>query len=94
LKEADIQRDIIAACEACGAIVLRMNAGKGRVNQRLLPAGTPDLYVIGKYHSVWIEVKTTDGKLRPAQVEMIQTLRDRGHAVVIARGVDEIPLPI
>jgi len=94
VTEADIQRDIIAACEAAGAIVMRMNAGNGRVNQRLLPAGTPDLYVIGRYYSLWIEVKTPDGKLRPAQVEMIQTLLDRGHVVVVARGIDDIPLPI
>ena len=89
-----MQRDIIAVCEAAGAIVIRMNAGKGRNNQRLAPAGTPDLLVIGKHHTVWIEVKAEDGKLRQVQSQMIEALRERGHTVAVARGVDDIPLPL
>lgn len=94
MNEARIQRDIIAACEAAGAIVIRMNAGKGRNNIRLAPAGTPDLLVIGRHRTVWLEVKAEDGRLRQVQHEMIKALRERGHVVAVARGVDDIPLPL
>lgn len=94
MTEAEIQRGIIAAAEACGAVVMRMNAGKARINIRMTPAGTPDLLIIGKYRTIWVEVKTPDGRLRSTQTQMIQTLRNRGHEVVVARGIDDLPLPL
>lgn len=94
MTEADIQRSIIAALEAAGAVVMRMNAGKARVNIRMTPAGTPDLLAIGRHRTYWVEVKTPEGKLRPAQVEMIELLQQRGHEVVVARGIEDLPLPI
>ena len=92
--ESQIQRQIIQALDAAGAIVIRMNAGKGRNNQQLAPAGTPDLLVIGRRRLYWVEVKTDTGKLREAQVEMIERLRERGQTVVVARSVDDLPVPM
>lgn len=94
MSESDIQRDIIGALEAAGAIVMRMNAGKARVNIRMTPAGTPDLLAIGRHKTYWVEVKTPEGKLRPAQIEMIETLEARGHTVIVARGIDDLQFPI
>ena len=92
-KESDVQRDIIGACEAAGAIVYRMNAGSVRHNVRMSPKGTPDLLVVGRHRSFWVEVKGPDGKVRPEQKEMHDKLRDRGWTVVVARGVFDLPVP-
>ena len=97
MTESDIQRDIIAAYEAVGAVVMRMNAGHLRVGGRsikLAPPGTPDLFVIGKRRSLWVEVKKPGGELRPDQIKMIDTLRDRGHEVIVARGIDDLSFPV
>jgi len=94
VSEAGTQRAIVAAAEACGAVVIRMNAGRGRYNQKLAPPGTPDLLIIGKHRTVWVEVKAPDGKLRQVQEEMIQLLRDRGHEVTVAREVTDLPVPL
>jgi len=94
VTEADVQRDIVTALKAVGAIVIRMNAGKGRLNQYLAPAGTPDLLVIGKHRKYWVEVKSPSGKLRPEQEAMHGLLRSRGEEVVVARGIDDLIFPV
>jgi hypothetical protein len=91
MTEHEIQSDIIALLESHGALVIRMNAGRGRYNQRLAPAGTPDLLALLETgETIWIEVKTPTGKLRPEQVAMHERLCDMGHTVIIARGVDDV----
>lgn len=94
MTETDIKRAITDALEACGAIVIRMNAGRVRNNVHMAPKGTPDLLAIGRHRTYWIEVKKPGETLRSAQEEMIQKLRERGHEVVVATGIDDLPLPI
>ena len=77
--------------------MIRVNAGKVRIGSRYIrlgPKDIPDVLAIGKYRTYWVEVKKPGEKLRPGQEEMIQTLRDRGHEVVVATGIDDLPLPI
>jgi len=90
-EEADIQRDIIETAELAGCIVWRMNAGRGRNNQRLAQAGSPDLLLLtadGRY--VWVEVKTKAGKLSSDQVNMHMAMRARGAYVITARSVYDV----
>lgn len=94
MTETEIKRAITDALEACGAIVIRMNAGRVRNNVHMAPTGTPDLLAIGRYRTYWIEVKRPGETLRNAQEEMIQTLQERGHEVVVATSIDDLPLPI
>lgn len=77
--------------------MIRINAGKVRVGSRyirLAPKGMPDIQAIGKYRTYWVETKKPGEKLRPDQEKMIQLLRDRGHEVVVATCIDDLPLPI
>jgi hypothetical protein len=91
MSEQKIQSDIIAALTELGAIPLRLNAGRGRYNQRLLPAGTPDvLAVLPGGRCLWIEVKGRDGTLRGVQARFHETLRFAGHTVIVARSVDNV----
>jgi hypothetical protein len=89
--ESEIQRRIIEAAELAGCIVWRMNAGRGRNNQRLARAGTPDLLLLtadGRY--VWVEVKTQTGRLNPDQVNMHMALSARQATVITARLVQDV----
>lgn len=88
--ETDIQREIIEVLRRRGALVFRMNAGRGRNNQRLAPPGTPDLLVIEPHRLWWCEVKTPTGQLSVDQKEMHEALERFGQEVVVARGADEI----
>lgn len=91
MTESDIQRQITFAAERAGCLVFRMNAGRGRYNQRLMPAGTPDLLLVAHDGRVmWVEVKAGDGQLREPQIEMHMALSARGHNVLVARSVAEV----
>lgn len=92
-KENDIQRDIVSALKADGFQVLRLNAGKVKVNggwMQLVPAGTPDLLVLNVQTGEvsFIEVKNETGKLRREQKEFAkENLQHFAHGVV--RSVEE-----
>jgi hypothetical protein len=90
LTEAAIQKQIIDYLETCGHIVIRLNAGKGRNNQRLAPTGTPDLVAVLPGRVVWIEVKTDLGELSQAQRTMHNRLRMRRQKVIVARDVSDV----
>jgi Holliday junction resolvase len=89
--ESERQREIMRTLERHGFLVWRMNAGRGRYNQRLAHAGTPDLMAVSpKGRTFWIEVKTPYGALRDAQKDMHEQLIQRGHSVVVASGVHDL----
>jgi len=89
--ENDIQREIIKYLELQGYLVFRMNAGKGRYNIRLAPAGTPDLLcVMNKGRSVWIEVKQPGKYPTEIQLGMHHKLRIAGHEVIVVRSVEDV----
>ena len=91
MSEQQIQSDIISTLTDLGAIPLRLNAGRGRYNQRLLPAGTPDvLAVLRGGRCLWIEVKGRDGAVRDVQEQFHESLRFAGHNVIVARSVDDV----
>jgi hypothetical protein len=71
--------------------VYRMNAGRGRYNQRLAPAGTPDILAISPTgRCLWIEVKAGNGSLRSRQVIEAHELRKRNHEVIKATCVEAV----
>ena len=90
-SESEIQSEIIKYLELRQFLVIRMNSGKARNNVRLCPPGTPDLMVVSPSGLIWwIEVKTETGKLRPAQVVMIDDLQNRKQAVIVARNIEDV----
>lgn len=79
------QAGIVEALEAAGRLVIRVQAGLVRVRggwMHLAPKGTPDLYVVA-----WgfLETKTDEGALSPAQKKMHAELRARGERVAVVR---------
>lgn len=88
--ESQIQREIILELRQRGAIVFRMNAGRGKQNQRLAPPGTPDLFVVEPGHDYWIEVKGPTGRLSQEQKDMHEALERMGQEVIVARGVEDV----
>ena len=90
MTESEIQKQIIDYCSSRGALVLRMNSGSRNYNNKQAPAGTPDLLVIRLPESVWIEVKTKDGKVSDIQKKMHTELINRGQAVMVARSLDDV----
>ena len=90
MTESEIQKQIIHYLKLKGCIVMRLNSGRAAHNVRLCPPGTPDLLAIYRGGSVWIEVKTEKGKLRPEQENMHKELIEMGHRVIVARGVADL----
>lgn len=93
LTETDIMHAIQIALSEYG-IVLRLNVGEfttadGRHISSGLPKGTSDLLFIGHGYIAFIEVKTPTGRIRPAQITFINTMRKLGHRAGIARSVDD-----
>ena len=51
-------------------------------------AGCPDICVIlDKGKTLWIEVKSTNGRIQDSQKQFHQMLKNLGHHVIIARDV-------
>ena len=60
-------------------------------------AGTPDYFLAhpsGKYHGLWIEMKTSDGRVSPEQRIAIEVLGKQGYLAVVCRSTDEARLTI
>ena len=52
--------------------------------------GCSDLVVHKPGRTVWIEVKTGDGKLAPNQIQWTAAMRARGFIVIEARSVEQV----
>jgi len=90
MTESQIQKEIIEALKLHGALVFRLNSGSRQKNVKLCPSGTPDILAILPHKTLWIEVKTEKGILRPSQEKMISELIKRGQIVLVARSVDQV----
>ena len=89
--ETEIKKEISDYLKACGYKVYRMQAGRISKNMHNNEAGTPDLFCVGRHgNCFWVEVKTPTGKLRPAQVEHIADLIERGQFVLVASSIQEV----
>lgn len=72
------------------------NTGKTLKKEGVM-RGVPDLHcfiAVHPWHSLYIEMKTSSGRLTPEQEYLIPVLRDEGHKVVVCRSdqqaVDEL----
>lgn len=53
-------------------------------------AGVPDICIIHRGRSIFIELKTADGKVSKTQTEMMATLTLAGAVCTVCRSVDEV----
>lgn len=74
------------------------NAGKRSLRQGMwmkqegLRAGTPDIFLPvsrGKYHGMFIEMKSDKGRLSPAQQEVLPKLKKQGYYVIVSHSAIE-----
>lgn len=91
--ENEVQATLTAlACRLYDALPIRVNSGKVKVRggwMTLAPPGTPDmLFLLLDGRCLWLECKTPAGKLSEVQRAMHETLRQRGHTVIVANSVD------
>lgn len=90
MTEAQIQRDIEQFLRLSGFLVYRMNSGKVRNNVRMNEKGTPDLLAVGLHRTLWIEVKTPEGRVSTDQKRMHERLEHRNQEILIARSVEDV----
>lgn len=98
-SEADIQETVIKYCDINKIPVYHIpNEGKrdvvsgARLKRIGLRKGVPDLCIPlpkGRYHGLYIELKTAKGKVTPDQIEWLKLLKSNGYATAITYGVDE-----
>jgi len=81
-RENKVERHLTASVEELGG-VSRKWVSPGR-------DGVPDRIVIYKSHVVFVEVKTTGGRLSPAQVREHERLTAAGADVVTVYGEEEV----
>jgi len=65
----------------------------GRLMKEMgMRAGVSDLFISMArhgYHGAWIELKTKQGVVSPAQVEFLEDMRQQGYYTVICRSIED-----
>jgi Holliday junction resolvase len=77
-----LQPKIIKTLKAAGWEVLNLNSVSTR--------GWPDLFAFRKGRVAWVEVKHGRDTLSEVQKIRIETLRQHGFEVIVARNLDDI----
>lgn len=62
----------------------------GQLKARGLKAGVPDILLIKHGQAHWIELKTDDGKVSPAQAETGALLMHAGCPLCVCRSVENV----
>jgi hypothetical protein len=52
--------------------------------------GTPDLCALRNGLTVWLEVKTAKGKVKPPQKALHEAMRDKGALVYVVRSLEDV----
>lgn len=63
-----------------------------RLKAQGVKSGVPDLVLPvarGKYHGLYIELKTPRGRVSDTQKQWLEALRNQGYAAIVCRGADE-----
>lgn len=90
MTETEIQASIMAAARAMGYKAYRLNAGGRRGRIRLLEPGTPDVLVLMRGgRTLFVEIKRAGEDPTDVQKERHRELRELGHAVTVARAVED-----
>ncbi|MCB6852853.1 VRR-NUC domain-containing protein [Lactococcus lactis] len=93
--EHDIQNEIRLGLAEKGIMCFRANVGRvkmkdGRWFDTGLPKGHADLYGFRPDGQVfYIEVKSETGRVRPDQINFLETMRKNGALAGIARSVED-----
>jgi hypothetical protein len=93
MNETDLYDPIKKTLERIGCIVTRVHSGKVKVRggwMQLADEGTPDHHVMcPDGSSFWLETKTQEGDLSPAQRRWHERAKKSGHRVAVVRSPRE-----
>lgn len=84
LKEADITLQIRDYLKLKGWFVFKVFQSLGSY------PGVADMYAVKDGYSVWIEVKTENGKQSIAQKEFQYQIESHGGRYILARSIDDV----
>jgi len=84
LKESEIQRQIKEYLQWNGWFVVKIHQSLGSFK------GIADLYAIKNGRSVWIEVKTSEGRQSVDQIAFEQEIKRHGGEYIVARSLDDV----
>lgn len=79
--EAPLERYLVAECKRRGFLCPKAES---------LWPGAPDRLIVAKYEVIWVELKSPDGKLRPAQVATVKILKKLGQTVHVVRTREQV----
>jgi Holliday junction resolvase len=80
--ETILTNRIVSTLEGFGCLVFKIHGSQYQA------AGLPDLLIHRGSKTVWIEVKTQTGRLRPVQEARISQIRRYGVPVAVCRSVE------
>lgn len=63
-----------------------------KLKQQGVKSGVPDIVLPvarGKYHGLYIELKTLRGRVSDTQKQWLDALRNQGYAAIVCRSADE-----
>jgi hypothetical protein len=93
MSETDLYDPIKKTLERLGCIVTRVHSGKVKVRggwMQLADPGTPDHHVMAPNGiATWLETKTDEGSLSPAQLLWHERAKRSGHRVFVVRSPAE-----
>ncbi len=93
MSETELYDPIKKTLERIGCIVTRVHSGKVKVRggwMQLADPGTPDHHVMSPGGvATWLETKTAEGDLNPAQKAWHERARKAGHRVRVVRSPAE-----
>ena len=84
LTEADIQRQIKEYLQWHGWFVVKIHQSLGSYR------GIADLYALKNGQHVWIEVKTSTGRLSEHQEKFKQDVLSHGGKYIVARRIEDV----
>ena len=84
MREVDIQAQIRDYLRWKGWFVVKIHQSLGSYR------GIADLVAVKDGHTVWIEVKTPNGRLSKYQKQFRDDIRAHGGIYLVARSVDDI----
>lgn len=93
--EHRIMNEIRLYCGEHNILCFRCNVGKVRMENgdwfdTGLPSGFSDLLILFEGKTIFCEVKTSSGRLRPDQIAFKNVVESRGFLYIVARSVEDI----
>ena len=96
--EKDVQRSILDFLKLKRLLAIRINSGGFPINRkdgskgwaRGADAGTADILAFTGASVIWVECKSSVGKLTESQKEFKKKVEKLGHIYIVARSLDDV----